>query len=378
MIVAVISPDASHWATGHFSHTCTAGGISLEGIMQQPRQPALTMEAAIGIIGLSLQLVDSAIKVKRVIGTYRSASKEIGRLAQNVEKVEAVAGAIKKCFEGDASNRRCSELIHTWGIFVLRDIQSTLGEIQDIIDKLEKRASKSRTLYTVGFSFLEKKDEIARLSSALDRNLNDLQHMMTAEIFSRFSVIEQLTSTPASTQVMPSKPELPLNTEATSNSLALNANGTTTAIERSDSKPVQVLGFQGGMQSTRVTKKMQRHGMDDFVNVKESRTYTFGIRGYSYRVEFGWTFDTLNPISYSLNFQHILREDVDKELYRKTQTIIYTGDLGGLQRMFSSREICPTTFMGCLTLYEFAIKYCRPRLCHFLACQNVRQCLTEE
>ncbi|KAF4852801.1 hypothetical protein CGCSCA4_v002767 [Colletotrichum siamense] len=142
------------------------------------------MEAAIGIIGLSLQLIDSAMRVKRVIGTYRSASSEINRLALKVERVEAICDAITKNFEGSDAGRRCSGLMESWGVCVLRDIQSTLVELHGIVTKLERRASKKRALHTVGFSFLEKKDDIARLSTCLEEDLNYLQHMMTTEILS--------------------------------------------------------------------------------------------------------------------------------------------------------------------------------------------------
>lgn len=142
------------------------------------------MEAAIGIIGLSLQLIDSAMRAKRVIGTYRSASSEINRLALKVERVEAICGAIMKNFEGGDAGRRCSGLMESWGVCVLRDIQSTLVELHGIVTKLERRVSKKRALHTVGLSFLEKKDDIARLSTCLEEDLNHLQHMMTMEIFS--------------------------------------------------------------------------------------------------------------------------------------------------------------------------------------------------
>lgn len=146
------------------------------------------MEAAIGVIGLSLQLIDSAIKVKRVVTAYRTASAEINRLALKIERVEVVCGAIKDSLEGDASSRQCSDLIKTWGVCVLRSISSTLAEIHAIITRLERKGGKRRPFNTAGFTFLECKDDISRLSKWLDDDLNYLQHMMTAEILCALQV----------------------------------------------------------------------------------------------------------------------------------------------------------------------------------------------
>ncbi|KAK1637215.1 hypothetical protein BDP81DRAFT_319055, partial [Colletotrichum phormii] len=147
------------------------------------------IEAAIGVIGLSLQLIDSAIKVKRAITTYRSASTEINRLMLKIERVEAICGAIKDSLEGNAPSGQCSDLIKTWGVCVLKSIQSTLAEIHAIITKLGRKGGKRRPFNTVGFTFLECKDDISLLSKWLDDDLTYLQHMMTAEILCAFRVL---------------------------------------------------------------------------------------------------------------------------------------------------------------------------------------------
>ncbi|KAK2064212.1 hypothetical protein LY76DRAFT_612301 [Colletotrichum caudatum] len=124
------------------------------------------MEAAIGVIGLSLRLIDSAVKVKR---------------QSKIKRVEAICGAIKESLEGGPSIRRCSHLIEAWGVCVLRSVQSTLAELQDIISKLVKKAAKKRIVNAAGMAFLMEKDDISRLSKCLDEDLNYLQHMMMAE-----------------------------------------------------------------------------------------------------------------------------------------------------------------------------------------------------
>ncbi|KAK1848738.1 hypothetical protein CCHR01_08643 [Colletotrichum chrysophilum] len=154
------------------------------------------MEAAIGIIGLSLQLIDSAMRVKRVISTYRSASSEINRLALKVERVEAICGAIMKNFEGSDAGRRCSGLMESWGVCVLRDIQSTLVELHGIVTKLERRASKKRALHT------------SLRVTEVDNNRISLLPLCMSQIFAAFypartcnSVLEKISVDPSLAKV---------------------------------------------------------------------------------------------------------------------------------------------------------------------------------
>ncbi|KAF3806183.1 hypothetical protein GCG54_00005944 [Colletotrichum gloeosporioides] len=333
------------------------------------------MEAAIGIIGLSLQLIDSAVKVKRVIGTYRSASSEINRLALKVERVEAICGAIKRNFEKDDSNLHCSDLIETWGICVLQSIKSTLEELHAIVAKLERRASKPRALHTVGFFFLEKKDEMARLSACLDEDLNDLQHMMTAELLSRFGVVEQLLLPHQAHSPKPQKQRVPgVNVTST----ALSMPGISEATEKDQTETTRRIGFFGELKTTKVTRKSRLRDLHDLANVQESKTYSFGIRGISTRIELRWALDTMTPISYSLSLQHSIAREINPQLLMKVTNTIGRGDLRGLQTMFSNREIIPTSFVASMTLFEYAAAHYQPTICHFLARQNFRQCLGEE
>ncbi|KAL0931033.1 uncharacterized protein CTRU02_213768 [Colletotrichum truncatum] len=336
------------------------------------------MEAAIGIVGLSIQLIDSAVKVKRVVGTYRSASTEINRLALKVERVEAICGAIKRSFEGGVSNWRCSELIETWGVCVLRSIESTLAELHGIIIKLERRASQKRGLHTVGFSFLERKDDIRRLGSCLDEDLNHLQHMMTAEIFSRCGVVEQLVLPPQGAQIVLPKRQASLLSEITPCSAAFRDHTSSVVIEKIHRQKIHRIGLLGDVKTAMVTKRSRWQQSDEQINVKESKTYSFGLRGLAYRILFSWKLDTITPISYALNVQHIVSKEIDKTRFEKLTKIIEYGNLSGLQQMLITREVTLTSFIDCMTLFEFAAGFHQPDICRFLARQNLRQCLGEE
>ncbi|EFQ24943.1 uncharacterized protein GLRG_00087 [Colletotrichum graminicola M1.001] len=231
------------------------------------------MEAAIGVIGLSLRPIDSAVKVKRAIDNYRSASTEIHRLAIKIERVEAICGAIKKSLEGGPSTRRCSDLIETWGVCVLRSVQLTLAELHDIIAKLEKKAAKKRIVNAAGLAFLLEKDDITSLSKYLDEDLNHLQNMMTAEILcfskihaskffadhrgsSQFNISQQLVLYQSSAQAAPS-------TESLTTSLPCPASYTTASSEpsvtkivnKSNRKIISAYGFHGQAQSVRIIRE---------------------------------------------------------------------------------------------------------------------------
>ncbi|KAF6812152.1 hypothetical protein CSOJ01_05276 [Colletotrichum sojae] len=140
------------------------------------------MEVAIGVIGLSLQLIDSAVKIKGVVGIYRSASTEINRLALKVELIEAVCNTITKSFGPNVSGYQSSELFGTLGVRLLGSIQCTLDELHGIVSRLEKRASKEGVLKTTGVLFLNKRDDISRLSKCLDEDLSHLQLLLTTSL----------------------------------------------------------------------------------------------------------------------------------------------------------------------------------------------------
>ncbi|GJC90987.1 hypothetical protein ColLi_13825 [Colletotrichum liriopes] len=268
------------------------------------------MEAAIGVIGLSLQLIDSAVKVKRAIGNYRSASTEINRLALKVERVEAICGAIKKSLEGEPSTRQCSDLIGTWGVCVLRSVQSTLAELHDIIAKLEKKAAKKRILNAAGMAFLEKKDDITRLKGQASFTCSGSY----ANASGGPSVTEKVT---------------------TSNQRDFNA-----------------FGFRGQSQSVRVLRKSRWLNDSEIATAKEIKTYTFGLSGISYRVEFHWQLSMASPVVYAMNIRHIISKDTDLEIVQDIQNAMCGGDLQALQRMISAKRLTLGSLFGDRTLFE--------------------------
>ncbi|OHE96067.1 hypothetical protein CORC01_08604 [Colletotrichum orchidophilum] len=337
------------------------------------------MEAAIGVIGLSLQLVDSAIKVKRLIAAYRSASAEINRLALKIERVEVICGAIKKSLEGDASSRQCSDLIKTWGVCVLKSIQSTLAEIHVIITKLERKGGKRRPFNTVGFTFLECKDDVLRLSKWLDDDLNYLQHMMTAEIFSRCNVVQQLTvHHTGDSSLSPAKDRISPDLERDHNTEMPSEPRLTRIVRRGHQKMVKALGFQYQSQTTTILKKSRSLGTQEVSNIGEVKTYAFGHSSLSYRIELHWEMTTLSPMVYALSVRHVLSRDQDEELIEEMLDIMRDGDVSALQDLLSAKIINLGTMLGNKTLFESAVHSHQPPICRFLAQQNLDLCIDEK
>ncbi|KAK2029887.1 hypothetical protein LX32DRAFT_682209 [Colletotrichum zoysiae] len=309
------------------------------------------MEAAIGVIGLSLQLIDSAVKVKRVIDNYRSASTEIHRLAIKIERVEAICGAIKESLEGGPSTRRCSDLIETWGVCVLKSVQSTLAELHDIIAKLEKKAAKKRIVNAASMALLMEKDDISRLSKCLDEDLNYLQHMMMAELFSQCNIVQQLVVDQSSAQAASSTedPATYLTCSYTSASAEPTAKRTVT---RSNRKTISAFGFHGQAQSVRIVRKSRWQNNTETTTSKETKTYTFGISGISYRVEFHWQLSMASPMVYSINIRHVIWENTDPGLLEDVKIAMCYGDVHALQGMLSAGRLNLSSLCGSMTLFE--------------------------
>ena len=140
------------------------------------------MEAAIGIIGLSLQVIDTSIKIKKAIDCYRSAFKDSGRLAANIDQAEAICGAIETRLQDGSRESQTTSLLRLVGPSTLQRLDMTLKELHEILCQLESQASKKGGLKTSGLSCVRKKDDIQKLGKQLDEDLSLLQHLMTADV----------------------------------------------------------------------------------------------------------------------------------------------------------------------------------------------------
>ncbi|KAK2732237.1 hypothetical protein CKAH01_02183 [Colletotrichum kahawae] len=202
--------------------------------------------------------------------------------------------------------------------------------------------------------------------------------MMTTEIFSRCEILEQLLLPQHTNKTTLSTPRAALPPGANLGSLDLIWPDTVSDVEESRREAVRAVGIFGDMQVTKSTKTLRSRDDDGLVNVKESKAYSLDVRGWAYRIEFCWRFDTLSPVSYSLSLRHYVSGETHPELVSKLRTTITRGDLRGLQQMLLAREVTPTSFVARMTLFEFAASMHEAEICRFLARQNLQQCLGED
>ncbi|KAH9243934.1 hypothetical protein K456DRAFT_256684 [Colletotrichum gloeosporioides 23] len=202
--------------------------------------------------------------------------------------------------------------------------------------------------------------------------------MMTTEIFSRCETFEQLILPRHATKTTLSASRPALTPGANSGSLLLTRPDTISDVGKSRREAVRAVGLFGEMQVTKSTRTLRSRDEDGLVNVKESKACSLGVRGWAYRIEFRWRFDTLSPVSYSLSLRHYVSAETHPELFSKLRTTIIRGDLPGLQQMLLAREITPTSFVARMRLFEFAASLHEAELCRFLARQNLQQCLGED
>lgn len=117
---------------------------------------------------------------------------------------------------------------------------------------------------------------------------------------------------------------------ASLSSLQLIRPDTISDVEESRRKAVRAVGIFGEVQVTKTTKTLRSRDEDGLVNVKESKAYSLGVRGWAYRIEFRWRFDTLSPVSCYLSLRHYVSAETHPELFSKLRTTIIRGDLSGL------------------------------------------------
>ncbi|KAF6790365.1 hypothetical protein CMUS01_16275 [Colletotrichum musicola] len=313
------------------------------------------MEVAIGVIGLSLQLIDSAVKIKGVIGTYHSASTEANRLALKVELIEAICNTITKSFGQDDSDCQSPELFGTLGARLIGSIQCTLDELHSIVSRLEKRASKDRALKTTGVFFLSKRDDIARLSKCLDEELSHLQLLLTASLALTSTVSSRLLLAPqAETQLGSSTSNL--NSTALASSFEVESSPKlfmATSVQKTCRQIIRVFGFHGQSQTVSTTKRSRWGDSQETTSTSETRSFALGHSRLSYRVEIDFLWTPLNSISYALNIRHIIADtNVENGMYRNLHQLILLGDHSQLQSLLSARKINLSSLVGPVTLFE--------------------------
>lgn len=141
------------------------------------------MEVAIGVIGLSIQVIDSSLKVKKLIDRYRSAEDDLRDLGNEIDISVAICSDIKNRSQADTSNSKLNGRLVKLGPAILASIDGTTEEIARMFAKLATDAKTKSLEIPLQVAFLRKQGAIKILSQKLSRDLHSLQSLLTVDMW---------------------------------------------------------------------------------------------------------------------------------------------------------------------------------------------------
>ncbi|CAM1504755.1 Fc.00g023460.m01.CDS01 [Cosmosporella sp. VM-42] len=327
------------------------------------------MEAVIGVVGLSIQVVETAVKIKRVIDSYRSASKDIRRLGTKIDRAEAICRAIETRLKDGTMDSQAASNVQISGPPLLQDIKSTLLELEQILVKLESKATKKGALKSAGMSFLKKKDTIQTLSQDLEEDLNSLHLLMTTDVFSRVEAIHHRV-------VVVSPPANPETSNANGQQLDQTVSrimpkplpAMTTKVESGIMRRSWPLNLYTLSSYTKVTRTSD-HTRQQPTTI-ERRAYSLGHRSFVHRIEFIWQFGTFSPTRCSLH----LPDDVNWKDHANLRVDIWATmwrpNVLFLQDLLAEGTISLKTTIDGYSLFEMGMMCLQPETCQFLLQQD--------
>ncbi|KAG7129410.1 hypothetical protein HYQ45_011434 [Verticillium longisporum] len=151
----------------------------------------MPVELVIGVVGLAIQAIDTSKRVKSVIQNYRSAPRDIQRLETKLEFVEDQCARIKTIFRDENVDHRQRLISEAMSEKLLRDIDGTIKELEEIVNDLKKRVPKKGLIDGPGRLFVKQKDSIQKLVAELDGDLAMLDRALTPDIYSKVEVLHQ-------------------------------------------------------------------------------------------------------------------------------------------------------------------------------------------
>ncbi|KAM0284867.1 hypothetical protein ACHAQH_001788 [Verticillium albo-atrum] len=142
----------------------------------------MPVELVIGVIGLAIQVIDTAKKVKGVIGSYHSAPREIKRLATKLECAESLCNHIESIFKEKSLGPRRAVISQAMCNSLLQNMDLTMKDLGIILAGLQARANKKGVVEGPGRLFVKQKDSIQKLVAELDSDLTMLSHVMAQDV----------------------------------------------------------------------------------------------------------------------------------------------------------------------------------------------------
>ncbi|KAF7545030.1 hypothetical protein G7Z17_g9486 [Cylindrodendrum hubeiense] len=139
---------------------------------------------AFGVVALGLQLAETAAAVRSKISAYKSATRELSRLSDKLDNIEAICRSLEVAFD-------CYENVtKPWDAVLLKKLHCIMSDCRDRVSTLHEVITKISTaqkrrytpLNTVGALFLKHKGVIRKCNDDLDESLQSLHLHMTTNI----------------------------------------------------------------------------------------------------------------------------------------------------------------------------------------------------
>lgn len=123
-------------------------------------------------------------------------------------------------------------------------------------------------------------------------------------------------------------------------------------LERATQDATWFFGIQSISEKRRVTKKSKWKNGQHTTTVDETSSLAIRHASCSYSFQLMWWFTGPRTISFSLTLPHMVTRQNNRELVHEFYGLCYVGDIEGLQDLFATRTLTPTTLIEGATLFE--------------------------
>ncbi|KAM5359379.1 hypothetical protein ACJZ2D_014509 [Fusarium nematophilum] len=167
---------------------------------------------AFGVVSLAMQLVQTTSAIRKLIGAYKSAAKELTAMSDKLDDIETICHSLEIILDNFEAAPR------SWETSLLLKLHKTIdgcrgkaSQIHDVIIKVVSRHNERRNpLNTLGALFLQHRDQLRQCNDELDQALN-MKRSVTSRlppVPSTFIVDHAAQATPIIIQTSPDPPRL--------------------------------------------------------------------------------------------------------------------------------------------------------------------------
>ncbi|KAG8672037.1 hypothetical protein FPOAC1_005297 [Fusarium poae] len=293
---------------------------------------------AVGIVPLSDQLIKTIKTIKKLIATYKSATKELETLVSKLNHVEIICESIGAVLSAAclSDNHPSSARLPSSLYEMIHECYEKVTDIHRIIQSVTEKRDRGGGLFrNEGLLFLQNKDKITAGVKNLDKSLDVLQLLLTTIIFS------MRTPYPPMTRVnMPSGINPPQQTCAvmapipTVDSIDTSPISTDAPTQPKHVEPVTKMWRRSFLQLAFLQKSHKRNitagtsGSDSLL-IEDSSILTAGSTWFNCYIKLSLKKDHLTPLSDSLGTR--IREAFKED------------NVDVVQQLFNERTITPAT-----------------------------------